>query len=230
MWPMFKVWKPCGAITTTFEHVPNNLLSFLPTALREELIARPKPLFPIGRLDKETSGLVLLTDDTVLAGRLTRSKAVERSYLVSLRAPLSTEQLGVLRAGVEITTPSRRRGAKKGAAERRTTLPCDLEEALPPGGLVGMSALLSELGASRAVHRIVLREGRNRQIHRMMGAVGHRVLALHRESIGGITLEGLEAKGAGHAEPLSAAEEELLYDLARPDHGSGTYDTSARWS
>lgn len=131
---------------------------------------------PVGRLDRDTSGLLLLTNDTQFAARVTEpSSNVEKRYRVDARGELSDDALERLRRGVELddgpTAPAKVRLIRRTARETRLEL--------------------------------AIREGRNRQVRRMIAAVGSKVLALKRISIGRAELGELPI-GAFRA--LSAVE------------------------
>ncbi|MDQ3720647.1 MAG: rRNA pseudouridine synthase [Actinomycetota bacterium] len=126
-----------------------------------ELVASDRRLYPVGRLDADTTGLILLTNDGSLAERLTHPRhEVQRTYRATVAPPdVSAEALRALRDGVRL--------------EDGLTAPAQVH---PTGG---------------GCLEIVLREGRNRQVRRMCAAVGHRVTALERTAFGGLTLGDL---------------------------------------
>ena len=131
---------------------------------------------PVGRLDLETSGLLILTNDNQLAERLTNPDFhVAKTYLAECAGRVSDESIAVLRRGVELSD-----GPTRPAKVRRVR---DLESS-------------TEL-------EIVLTEGRNRQVRRMVEAVGSEVVKLVRTRIGGIGMGGL---GEGAWRVLSGAE------------------------
>ena len=162
-------------------------------------------MVPIGRLDKASRGLLLLTTDAALCARLLRpgraveGSSVDKEYLVVTRRRLADSELASLAAGVEIIVP------KSGASTRATTRACVVErlqedgwaEALDRGADIlartakpdnnshasrfDESRSLSRSDESRSL-RIVLREGKNRQIRKMLGALGHSVDDLFRVS------------------------------------------------
>jgi 23S rRNA pseudouridine2605 synthase len=123
----------------------------------------PAPVFAVGRLDKDSSGLLILTNDHHLGQRLTDPGAhVEKSYHVRVRGMPSEEALQALREGIDVGDPT-------------LTLP----------------ARVRALGTPRdggTWLEIVLTEGRNRQIRRMTATIGHDVLELVRVAIGGLQL------------------------------------------
>ena len=151
---VYAVHKPRGVVSTV--HDPQGrptIVSLVPSARR---------LYPIGRLDAETTGLILLTDDGALAHRLTHpSFEVPRTYHAKVRrAPVKEEALRALRAGVELD-------------DGRTA-----------------PARVKRLGADRV--ELTIHEGRKRQVRRMLEAVGHPVIALERVRFGPLWLGGLE--------------------------------------
>lgn len=122
-------------------------------------------VFPVGRLDKDSSGLLLLTNDTDFGNRLTDPQSkVPKQYLVKVNARLTHEELQRLRDGLEI-------------GSGRTTLPC------------GVHRLRDTERYSWI--EMKLTEGRNRQIRRMIEALGHKVLKLVRIRIGHLSLGDL---------------------------------------
>ncbi len=126
-----------------------------------DLVDVEERLFPIGRLDADSEGLILLTNDGGLTQRLTHpSFGVEKEYLVSVTGSPGRGVLRALREGVEL--------------EDGKTSPAKVSE-LSPGLL-----------------RIVIHEGRNRQVRRMCAAVGHDVTRLVRSRIGSISDPSLE--------------------------------------
>ena len=127
-----------------------------------DLVPSERRLYPVGRLDADTTGLILLTNDGELAERLTHPRyGVEKTYRARVRpARVHEHALRALREGVEL--------------EDGRTAPAGARMAAP------------------GVLELVIREGRNRQVRRMCEAVGHRVTALERVAFGPLRLEGLE--------------------------------------
>ena len=166
-----KYWKPRGVTCTTDARVTGNIIDAL-------AFPGPERLFPVGRLDKDSEGLILLTNDGRLPNAINRAKfAHKKLYEVECDRPLGDAHLRQLANGVVITTMAQRdRGPPK--VLTAPTLPCEVRR----------------LGA-RAFD-IVLTEGRNRQIRRMCEAIGFTVVRLHRKSVIGIGLSGLDGPGA----------------------------------
>ena len=129
-----------------------------------DLVSDPL-LYPVGRLDKETSGLLLLTNDGDFAYRMTHpSHEVEKTYLARVKGRISNKELADLRRGVE----------------------------LEDGPAAPAKTRLISLEADASLVEIVIREGRKRQVRRMLLAVGHPVLELCRTAIDGLSLEGIK--------------------------------------
>ena len=173
-----KYHKPVGVTTTTELHIPRNIISE---------IRHPERIFPIGRLDKDSSGLILLTNDGDIVNEILRVEhGHEREYRVEVDREFDETFLTRMGEGVVIL------GAR--------TRPCTT----------------TRLGPRR--FRIILTEGRNRQIRRMCQALGYRVVSLHRVRIMHITVEGLHA---GQWTDLSAEERERLFQaLGRSDESA----------
>ena len=140
--------KPAGVISTAQDtHGRRTVVDIVP--------AEPR-VFPVGRLDGETEGLLLLTNDGDLAQRLTHpSFGVDKEYLAQLRGDPSRSALRRLREGVDLAD--------------------------------GPSAPARVVRVEAGVVKIVIHEGRNRQVRRMCEAVGHPVVRLVRTRIGPIT-------------------------------------------
>eukprot|EP00191_Tetraselmis_sp_GSL018_P012944 CAMPEP_0177587040 /NCGR_PEP_ID=MMETSP0419_2-20121207/5415_1 /TAXON_ID=582737 /ORGANISM="Tetraselmis sp., Strain GSL018" /LENGTH=292 /DNA_ID=CAMNT_0019077015 /DNA_START=691 /DNA_END=1570 /DNA_ORIENTATION=+ len=164
----------------------------------------------VGRLDKDTSGLLLLTTDGRLVNAVCRaSSGCEKTYLVRTRDPVADGELRRLREGVVITTEAKRDGRAK--LRTAKTLPCEANRAR---------------GTPNAVE-LTIREGRNRQIRRMFAAVGHEVTGLHRTSVMSISLSGLSP---GSWKELSEREVAALRSaMEAAEHtGRENRDTPAR--
>ncbi len=134
-------------------------------------------VFPVGRLDKDTSGLLLLTNDTEFADFITNpGSRVSKTYLVKTSGLISDEGIEKLSAGVQM---------KRG------------DWATPQ-----LVRRIEDRGKYTWLE-VVLAEGKNREVRRMIEAVGFKVLKLVRTRIGPLTLDGLEV---GKGRPLGPAE------------------------
>ena len=150
---VYAVNKPAGVVSTARD--PQGR----PTVV--ELLDHPERLYPVGRLDIDTTGLILLTNDGQLAHRLTHPRfEVTKAYRAKVgNGPVLDGALRQLRAGVEL-------GDGRTAPARVRRLSADTVQ-------------------------ITIREGRNRQVRRMCEAVGHPVRRLERVAIGGLELGSL---------------------------------------
>ncbi|RMH61150.1 MAG: rRNA pseudouridine synthase [Bacteroidetes bacterium] len=151
--------KPDDVITTVQDERSRRTVMDLVTLPDDEKAA----LFPVGRLDRHTLGVLLLTNDGELAHRLMHPRyAVEKLYRVRTREPIRPHELDALRRGVDLDDGPAR-------ADRVAYLH-------PPDH--------HEIG-------LMLHEGRNRQVRRMLEALGHEVVELERVQYAGLTTEGL---------------------------------------
>ena len=145
--------KPVGVICSTEDRQHRTVLDLIK-------IEERRGLHPVGRLDIDTTGLVLLTDDGDWSHRVTSPrKKCPKSYLVQLNSELSLEGENALRDGVLLRN------------EKRPTLP----------------AMVERLGTRQI--RLIIQEGKYHQVKRMLAVVGNRVISLHRECIGDICLD-----------------------------------------
>jgi pseudouridine synthase len=161
--------KPVGYLTTYRDPQQRKTIYDL-------LPDRDRYLFPVGRLDLDTSGLLILTNDTEFAERLTNPDyKVPKTYLVKASRHLRDDDLDRLREGVEL-----RDGPTRPAVVQR------LRE---PGG--------------KTVFEITITEGRNRQVRRMVEALGAKVLTLVRTTIGPLAIGELPI---GRTRELTAEE------------------------
>ena len=161
--------KPAGVVSTARDTHGR------PTVV--QLVRSRRRLYPVGRLDAETTGLLLLTNDGELADRLTHPRyGVKKVYRARIRpGRLPPRALDALREGVEL--------------EDGRTAPAQVRQ--PATGVV----------------ELTIREGKKRQVRRMLEAVGHRVVELERVAFGPLGLRGLEP---GKSRRLTKAEVERL--------------------
>lgn len=146
--------KPAGIVCATRDGLSRTVLELLPTEFRR------KGLFPAGRLDKDTEGFVLITDDGALAHRMLSPKNhVEKEYIVTLERPAEKHYKELFASGMTID------GGEK-------CMPAELE-----------------FTENENVVRLVLHEGKFHQVKRMAEAAGNKVTHLRRIRIGGIVLD-----------------------------------------
>jgi 23S rRNA pseudouridine2605 synthase len=151
---VYAVNKPAGVVSTAHDtHGRPTVVELVPEAATR--------LYPIGRLDADTTGLILLTNDGELANQLTHPRyEVPKTYRAKVAAaPVSERALRMLREGVEL--------------DDGRTLPARVRAVRPD------------------VLELTIREGRKRQVRRMCEAVGHRVVALRRVQFGPLVLGDL---------------------------------------
>lgn len=169
--------KPTGVVTTVRDPQGRpTVIDCVPADVR---------VFPVGRLDRDTTGVLLLTNDGELAERLLHPRfGVEKEYRVLVDGAPSAEALDRLRAGVPL--------------EEGTTRPA--------------AVTLSHRGADTSELMMIIHEGRKRQIRRMCEVVGHPVVRLHRSRFDGLSDAGL---AVGAARPLTSGEIDRLRAIAR---------------
>ena len=164
--------KPAGYVTTVSD--PQAPLTVM------ELVTKARRIFPIGRLDRDTRGLLLFTDDGFLANRVAHPRfELEKTYVAQVNGAAGAGELARLRSGIELedgrTAPARVRVL--GRRDHNSLL------------------------------ELRVHEGRKRQVRRMLVAVGLEVVDLVRTSLGPLTLQGLEE---GESRPLRPDEVQAL--------------------
>lgn len=180
--------KPAGVTSTVADrHAATTVIDLVPTALR----AGAPRLYPVGRLDRDSEGLLLLTNDGDWAQRVLHPRyEVEREYAVAVAVPLDARQADALRAGIPL---------EEGLATLRALRPATPVEASRMGPVAGRRAV--------TWYRAVLTQGWKRQVRRMFAAVGAPVDRLVRVRIGTLRLDDLPTGGV---RALSAAERDRL--------------------
>ncbi len=178
--------KPAGVTSTVRDrHASRTVLDMLPTAL----VPEGARLYPVGRLDQDSEGLLVLTNDGAWADRVLHPRhGVEREYAIGLRAPLSVEQVAALRAGIQLDEGLATLTGLRATTELETRRLVSLL-APPPGELTWFRAILAQ--------------GWKRQLRRMFGAVGVPIPRLVRVRIGPVRLDDLPS---GRARRLRAPE------------------------
>jgi 23S rRNA pseudouridine2605 synthase len=166
-WTYVLINKPKGVISTTNDELGRrSVLSMLPPALRGE-----ERLYPVGRLDADSTGLLMLTNDGDFAHQLTHPKfGLAKEYRVTTSGLASEEQLQKLRSGMYLITPD--------ASGEKTAKRANMESVRIIKRFVDRSR------GDRTVMSVTLREGQNREIRRMLARVGLKVRELERVAIG----------------------------------------------
>lgn len=170
--------KPAGILTAARDSRASTVMDLLP-----ERYARRKVL-PVGRLDKDTTGLLLMTNDGELAHRLLSPKRhVVKTYLATVTGRLDEEDVTAFREGIDLN-----------------------DFVSMPAGLTILSA-----GEDESTAMVELKEGKFHQVKRMFLARGHEVTALHRSSFGPLTLGDLPQS---ESRELTSDEIAALYACA----------------
>jgi 23S rRNA pseudouridine2604 synthase len=168
-----KYWKPIGVICTTDRRIPDNIID----SLASDGYQADHRIYPVGRLDQDTSGLILLTSDGRLPNAVLRGEHKQpKTYRVTVHKPITDADIDALRQGVVITTVAQRDGKRPPPLTARTK-PCQVQRIHPT-----------------SVYMTII-EGRNRQVRKMMGALSYEVTRLERESFAGLTLAPLRGPG-----------------------------------
>lgn len=146
------LYKPKGVICATEDKSQKTVLDLLPDNIRRRQMA------PVGRLDKDTTGLLLITDDGVFAHEcISPKKKISKTYIACLDGDIKEDMITSFKEGVVLAD-----------------------------GTVCRSAELQRIEENKA--RIIITEGKYHQIKRMFGTVGLGVNSLHREAIGNLTI------------------------------------------
>jgi pseudouridine synthase len=172
-----KYWKPVGVTSTTDRNIPGNLLDALEDSQddQDDITQR---IFSVGRLDKDSSGILLLTSDGRLPNAVLRKEFKRpKIYRITVNKPLKQQDIQLLRRGLVITTDTVRQGRHQ--RFRAPTLPCRVKV----------------VGEDQRELEMELTEGRNRQIRVMLKTLGYSVTALHRTHFLGIDLSRLRGPG-----------------------------------
>lgn len=164
--------KPSGCVSATEDNLNQTVMEYVPS--------NRKGLFPVGRLDKDTEGLLLITNDGALAHELlSPKKHVDKTYFAKVTGIVDEKDVQAMKQGVDI-------------GEEKLTLPAEL--------------VIKHINHEEHVSEILLtiREGKFHQVKRMMEAVGKNVVYLKRISMGPLVLTEDLAKG--ECRPLTQDE------------------------
>ena len=176
---VFILNKPVGVLSTVTDSFKRKTVIDI---AREHGIT--ERLFPVGRLDLDTSGILIITNDGDLAYRLTHPRfKIEKTYRVTVEGELSDETASRIAKGIDLGD--------------YTTRPCVVS--------------ILDRGTKRTTVAVRLMEGRKRQVRRMFAFFGHRTIELVRIALGDLAFEDV-APGAMRA--LSEGEERRLRELA----------------
>ena len=186
--------KPAGVTSTVSDrHAYQTVVELVPPELRR----RAERVYPVGRLDKDSEGLLLLTNDGAWAQRLLHpSHGIEREYAVGLAVPLLADQERRLRDGIQLDEGTARLDSLRLASRAEVRR------------LTGLS---NGQGARLTWYQAVIRQGWRRQLRRVFAAVGAPVQRLVRVRIGSLRLGGM---AVGEVRQLSTRERRQLDALA----------------
>ncbi len=170
-------YKPKGVMTTLQDpHAEKTVADYF------RMI--PERLFPVGRLDRDTTGLLLMTNDGELAFRLTHPKfGVKKRYVARVRGSVTDEAVKRLEAGVEL--------------EDGMTAPCQIR--------------VEKRDKKQTLLTVTLHEGKKRQIRRIFQKIGHGVMELERMSFGPLSLSDMKM---GEKRKLTPEETAALFEAA----------------
>lgn len=170
----FMLNKPAGVVSATEDKRDRTVLDLIQYKKR-------KDLFPVGRLDKDTEGLLLITNDGALSHRLLSPRHhVDKTYYVEVQGHVTEENRAAFQRGVNIGTEE----------EPLVTMPARLE--------------ILETGQSLSRVRLTIREGKFHQVKRMFLSQGMEVTYLKRESMGSLRLD--DSLAPGEYRPLTEHE------------------------
>ncbi|MCD6063419.1 MAG: pseudouridine synthase [Flavipsychrobacter sp.] len=178
------------------------------TTLAEFFKEIPKNIYPVGRLDYDSEGLLLLTNDKTVTHRLLDPKfAHERTYWVQVEGAITRDAIELLSRGVLININGKQHKTKPAIAELIKDEP-SVPERNPP--------IRFRKNIPTSWLSLTLTEGKNRQVRRMTAAVGFPTLRLIRHSIGKLTTDRLQP---GQYRELKEEEKELLFAKTRQTGG-----------
>ncbi len=164
----FLLNKPKGVLCTS--HDPRGRKKAI------DLVQTDERIFCVGRLDADTTGLIILTNDSELSNRLTHPRyGIAKTYVVRIKGEIKPEQIDKLKKGIWL-------------AEGKTS---------------GAAVKVLKRRHTESLIEIIIRQGLNRQVRRMLAKVGLPVKSLTRTKIGGLEVRGL---GVGKSRPLTNAE------------------------
>lgn len=178
MFSYFAVYKPFGMLSQFTKEGEHQTLADLGYDF-------PKDAYPVGRLDADSEGLLLLTNDRRINSRLLDpEKGHERTYLIQVEGDITDEGLNLLRNGVEISIEGKTYVTRKATVEKVEDLP-QIPDRLPP--------IRFRKNVPTSWIRLKIVEGKNRQVRKMTAKAGFPTLRLIRESIQDLSFKVMES-------------------------------------
>ena len=188
--------KPQGCVTARIDAVHSTVMDFFPLELAEKL-------HPVGRLDKDTCGLLILTDDGDLDFRIMQpDRHISKTYFFYAIGSVTEEKVSELEGGIAMSGLNAKPAEFRLIREYRIR---ELEHYMPPER---RCRYMKNPDGSAFSAFLTIHEGKKHQVRRMLEAVGCRIFYLRRESIGALTLDPSLAEGEYRL--LSEAEAEML--------------------
>lgn len=192
--------KPCGELTARKDANRKTVMDSFPETYKD--------LFPVGRLDKETEGLLLFTDNGALSARLLHPvHHVEKTYLFYSHGKLSEENLAALESGVFL---DREQTLRTAPAKLRILRECPASSVFSEISEYEQKRLRRHENDTVTVGELTITEGKKHQVRKMLLAVGGRVIYLKRISFGPLSLGDLPI---GALRPLADGEIESLLSI-----------------
>ena len=183
----YLLYKPVGVISTTADELSRRVVT--------DLVPATPPVYPVGRLDADSEGLLILTNDGDLTHHLTHPRfGVTKTYVALVSGRLKPPQAKQLEAGI----------------------------LLDDGPAAATAARIIDVGAQGTLLEVVMTEGRNREVRRMVAALGHEVVRLVRTAIGDLQDRDLQP---GSWRPLTLPEIRRLYAIGSDN--SQAWDNAA---
>lgn len=192
--------KPRGCITACRDERQKTVMDYFPEGEREGL-------FPVGRLDKDTEGFLIITDDGKFSFHISEPKEhTEKTYFFYARGELTEEKLKALESGVSIY-PEKERLTAPARAEKLHTKPLrEIAHLVDEDEIRLKNTRRGDIPVTAG--KITITEGKKHQVKRMIKAVGMHIVYLERVAIGAVALD--ESLKRGEYRPLTASELEAL--------------------
>lgn len=188
MFSYYAIYKPFGTLSQFTKEGEHQTLAELGFNF-------PKDVYPVGRLDADSEGLLLLTNDKRINSRLLDpEQGHERSYLVQVEGEISAEAISRLKEGIEVSFDGKVYKTRSAHVELLSDLPA-IPERNPP--------IRFRLNVPTSWIRLKIIEGKNRQVRKMTAKVGFPTLRLIRESINELSLKSMES---GRVEVMERSE------------------------